>query len=48
MVQLDVLTEELSEKDEEFYKQFSLVILIDQKYDIINLANKICRKYGIG
>lgn len=48
MVELNVLTDELKDKDEEFYKKYNLVILIDQKYDIVNSVNQICRKNGIG
>lgn len=48
MVELNVLTDDLKDKDEEFYKKYNLVILIDQKYDIMNSVNQICRKNGIG
>lgn len=47
MVELNVLTESLNEKPDYFFKNFNLVILIDQKYELVSRVNKICRKYEI-
>lgn len=47
MVELAVLSEGLDGKSEDFFRPFDLVIMIDQKYDIVNKVNLICRKLGI-
>uniref|UniRef100_A0A914D9U3 THIF-type NAD/FAD binding fold domain-containing protein n=1 Tax=Acrobeloides nanus TaxID=290746 RepID=A0A914D9U3_9BILA len=47
MVELKIITSTVDEQPEEFFKEYDLVILIDQKYDMINKVNKICRKEGI-
>lgn len=47
MVKLNVLTESLETKPDNFFKDFDLVILVSQKYDLINRVDKICRKFKI-
>uniref|UniRef100_A0AAF5PSR5 THIF-type NAD/FAD binding fold domain-containing protein n=2 Tax=Wuchereria bancrofti TaxID=6293 RepID=A0AAF5PSR5_WUCBA len=42
-VELHVDTGDISEKDEKFFTNFDLIILVDQKYAVINQINKICR-----
>ncbi|VDN93211.1 unnamed protein product [Brugia pahangi] len=42
-VELHVDTGDISEKDEKFFTNFDLVILVDQKYAVINQISKICR-----
>ncbi|VDK73502.1 unnamed protein product [Onchocerca ochengi] len=42
-VELHVDTEDISKKDEKFFAGFDLVILVDQKYGIVNQISKICR-----
>ncbi|KAM3716486.1 SUMO-activating enzyme subunit [Dirofilaria immitis] len=42
-VELYVDTENISEKDENFFTGFDLIILVDQKYTTVNYINKICR-----
>lgn len=47
MVELVILTDSLEEKSNDFFRAFDLVILIDQKYSLVNKVNTICRKLGI-
>uniref|UniRef100_A0A9J2QBE6 THIF-type NAD/FAD binding fold domain-containing protein n=1 Tax=Ascaris lumbricoides TaxID=6252 RepID=A0A9J2QBE6_ASCLU len=46
-VALHIDTSEIAAKNEEFFKQFDLVILIDQKYSVINKVDNICRSAHI-
>uniref|UniRef100_A0A915LKF0 THIF-type NAD/FAD binding fold domain-containing protein n=1 Tax=Meloidogyne javanica TaxID=6303 RepID=A0A915LKF0_MELJA len=47
MVQVNVENGPISSKSEDFFKNFDLVILVDQNFDITNKIDKICRKYKI-
>jgi ubiquitin-like 1-activating enzyme E1 A len=47
LVKLEVDTSSLQDKPRTYYDQFNLVILIDQKFDVIDQANIICREAGI-
>ncbi len=47
MVELSVLPERVDSKPKEFFCQFDVVILIDQKYDDIVRVDSICRFYKI-
>lgn len=47
MVQVNVENGSISSKSEDFFKNFDLVILVDQNFDITNKIDKICRKYKI-
>ncbi|VDN51098.1 unnamed protein product [Dracunculus medinensis] len=43
-VKLYIDTDSITDKDEEYLKNFNLVILMDQKYSVIKKINEICRK----
>ncbi|VDN03466.1 unnamed protein product [Thelazia callipaeda] len=45
-VHLRVDTDDITNKDEDFFAGFDLVILVDQKYSVVSDINKICRKIG--
>ncbi|KAI1719714.1 thiF family domain-containing protein [Ditylenchus destructor] len=47
MVELVILPDSLEKKSNDFFRAFDLVILIDQKYSLVNKVNTICRKLGI-
>jgi len=47
MVELIVSEEGVDSKQEDFFKQFDLVILTDQKLDTISRVDKICRSHCI-
>uniref|UniRef100_A0A0R3RTK9 ThiF domain-containing protein n=1 Tax=Elaeophora elaphi TaxID=1147741 RepID=A0A0R3RTK9_9BILA len=42
-VELHVDTDNISRKDEKFFTNFDLIILVDQKYVVVNQISKICR-----
>lgn len=42
-VELHVDTSDISEKDEQFFASFDLIILVDQKYTVVDRISKICR-----
>uniref|UniRef100_A0A0N5AG07 SUMO-activating enzyme subunit 1 n=1 Tax=Syphacia muris TaxID=451379 RepID=A0A0N5AG07_9BILA len=46
-VRLFVDNEDLITKDEDFFKQFDLVIVVDYKYSVVDRINEICRKHHI-
>uniref|UniRef100_A0A915M2D7 THIF-type NAD/FAD binding fold domain-containing protein n=1 Tax=Meloidogyne javanica TaxID=6303 RepID=A0A915M2D7_MELJA len=47
MVQVNIENGPISSKSEDFFKNFDLVTLVDQNFDITNKIDKICRKYKI-
>lgn len=47
MVQVNIENGSVANKFEDFFKNFDLVILVDQNFDITNKIDKICRKYKI-
>jgi hypothetical protein len=47
MVHLIVLQEGVESKAGDFFKTFDLVILTDQKYELVNRVGKICHNLGI-
>lgn len=47
LVELNVVTDNVAEKPDEYFQQFDLVVLIDQKYSVVDRVNKICRKANI-
>lgn len=46
-VELSVDKEDLATKEETFFRAFDLVILVDQKYSLVEKVNEICRKLRI-
>ena len=47
LVELSVKAEGLRNRDRTFYSKFTLVVLIDQDFDIIDQANSACREFGV-
>jgi molybdopterin/thiamine biosynthesis adenylyltransferase len=47
MVELHVSEESVDSQPEDYFQQFDVVILTDQKYDSICRVNKICRLHNI-
>ncbi|KAI6214409.1 hypothetical protein M3Y94_00264900 [Aphelenchoides besseyi] len=47
LVKLDVDVSSLRDKSREYYAQFTLIVLIDQDFDVIDQADLICRDLGI-
>uniref|UniRef100_A0A914ZRW0 Replication factor C subunit 1 n=2 Tax=Parascaris univalens TaxID=6257 RepID=A0A914ZRW0_PARUN len=46
-VMLQIDTSEIATKNDDFFKQFDLVVLIDQKYSVVNKVDRICRSAQI-
>ena len=46
-VKLNVDTGNVREKEADYFDQFDLVILINQKYSVVEKINKICREKNI-